>query len=86
MAHNFSSKELHERQVDLPESDDALLDKLSKPRTSHEQDDARAEEIGEIIAKTTTESLENEVGKIFEVYVDGESDEHEYLLSARKTI
>lgn len=44
MAHNFSSKELHERQVDLPESDDALLDKLSKPRTSHEQDDARAEE------------------------------------------
>lgn len=51
-----------------------------------EQDiiDARAEEIGEIIAKTTQESLEQEVGKTFEVYVDGESDEHEYLLSARK--
>jgi len=48
--------------------------------------DARAEEIGEIIAQTTQESLEKEVGKIFEVYVDGESDEHEYLLSARKTI
>ena len=48
--------------------------------------DERAEEIGEIITQTTQESLENEVGKIFEVYVDGESDEHEYLLSARKTI
>lgn len=48
--------------------------------------DVRAEEIGEIIAQTTQESLENEVGKIFEVYVDGESEEHEYLLSARKTL
>ena len=48
--------------------------------------DARAQEIGEIIAQTTQESLENEVGKTFEVYVDGESEEHEYLLSARKTL
>ncbi|BAK72225.1 30S ribosomal protein S12 methylthiotransferase RimO [Arcobacter sp. L] len=48
--------------------------------------DERAEVLGEIISKTTQESLENEVGKIFEVYIDGESDEHEYLLSARKTI
>ena len=48
--------------------------------------DERAEILGEIIGQTTQESLENEVGKIFEVYVDGESDEHEYLLSARKTI
>ena len=48
--------------------------------------DARAEEIGEIIAQTTQKSLEAEIGKTFEVYVDGESEEHEYLLSARKTI
>jgi len=48
--------------------------------------DARAEEIGEIIAQTTQESLKAEVGKTFDVYVDGESDEHEYLLSARKVI
>jgi ribosomal protein S12 methylthiotransferase len=47
--------------------------------------DNRADEIGEIIAQTTQESLEAEVGKIFEVYIDGESDEHEFLLSARKT-
>ncbi|CAM3439115.1 30S ribosomal protein S12 methylthiotransferase RimO [Arcobacter aquimarinus] len=59
---------------------------LSKDLIEQEIIDARAEEIGEIIALTTQESLENEVGKIFEVYVDGESDEHEYLLSARKTI
>ena len=36
--------------------------------------------------KTTIKSLENDIGKTFEVYIDGESDEHEYLLSARKTI
>lgn len=48
--------------------------------------DDRADEIGAIIANTTQESLEAEVGKTFDVYVDGESDEHEYLLSARKTI
>ena len=59
---------------------------LSKDMVDQEIIDARAEEIGEIIAQTTQESLENEVGKTFEVYVDGESDEHEYLLSARKTL
>lgn len=38
-------------------------------------------------SKTTQESLENwKLEKLFEVYVDGESDEHEYLLSARKTL
>ncbi|MCT7551584.1 30S ribosomal protein S12 methylthiotransferase RimO [Aliarcobacter butzleri] len=48
--------------------------------------DERAEILGEIISQTTQESLENEIGKTFEVYIDGESEEHEYLLSARKTI
>lgn len=47
--------------------------------------DQRANILGEIISRTTQESLENEIGKTFEVYIDGESDEHEYLLSARKT-
>ena len=59
---------------------------LSKELIEQEIIDERAEVIGEIIAQTTQESLENEVGKTFEVYVDGESDEHEYLLSARKTL
>lgn len=48
--------------------------------------DKRAEILGEIITKTTQESLQKEIGKTFEVYIDGQSDEHEYLLSARKTI
>jgi len=53
-----------------------------------EQDliDKRAEILGEIITKTTQKSLENEIGKTFEVYLDAQSNEHEYLLSARKTI
>ena len=48
--------------------------------------DDRADILGEIISQTTFESLQSEVGKVFEVYIDGESEEHEYLLSARKTI
>lgn len=59
---------------------------LSKELIDQETIDKRADEIGEIIAQTTQESLESEIGKIFEVYIDGESDEHEFLLSARKTI
>lgn len=58
----------------------------SKDKLQQNVIDKRAQELGEIITNTTFESLENEIGKEFEVYIDGESDEHEYLLSARKTI
>ena len=58
----------------------------SKDLIEQEIIDERAEIIGEIIAQTTQESLEAEVGQVFDVYVDGESDEHEYLLSARKVL
>lgn len=58
----------------------------SDAKVEQEIIDERADILGEIIAQTTQESLEKEVGQTFEVYVDGESDEHEYLLSARKTI
>ena len=46
--------------------------------------DERAGILGDIIQKTTIQSLQKEVGKTFEVVVEDESDEHEYLLSARK--
>ena len=46
--------------------------------------DQRAQILGDIITKTTKKSLENEIGKICEIVIDGESSEHEYLLSARK--
>ena len=46
--------------------------------------DQRAGILGDIISKTTQEKLESEIGQEFEVVVDGESSEHEYLLSARK--
>ena len=48
--------------------------------------DNRADILGDIISNTTNQNLENEVGKTFEVVVDGESSEHEYLLSARKLL
>ena len=46
--------------------------------------DERAGILGDIIKQTTMESLQKEIGKTFEVVIEGESDEHEYLLSARK--
>ncbi|MEA3370929.1 MAG: 30S ribosomal protein S12 methylthiotransferase RimO [Campylobacterota bacterium] len=46
----------------------------------------RAQILGDIVAEGTTKSLQAEVGREIELIIDGESDEHEYLLSARKTI
>ena len=48
--------------------------------------DQRADILGEIIQRKTEQSLEKEIGQEYDVYVDGESDEHEYLLSARKVL
>jgi len=45
--------------------------------------DQRADILGEIAEVNTQESLENMVGKTVTLVIDGESDEHEYLLSAR---
>jgi len=47
---------------------------------------SRAEILGAITDECMKKSLEAEVGKEIELIIDGESDEHEYLLSARKTI
>ena len=48
--------------------------------------DKRAEVLGEMIEATTQDSLEKEIGQTMQVYINGQSDEHEYLLSARKTL
>lgn len=56
----------------------------SSQKIDQEVIDERAEILGEIIAQTTQESLEAEIGKEIDIVVDGQSDEHEYLLSARK--
>ena len=45
--------------------------------------DERADILGEIAEASTLRSLENMLGKTLMLVVDGESDEHEYLLSAR---
>ena len=46
----------------------------------------RAEILGAITNEVMQKSLKAEVGKEIELVIDGESDEHEYLLSAKKTI
>ena len=48
--------------------------------------DQRAQVLGEIAEKSTLKSLEKMVGQTVTVVIDGESDEHEYLLSARPLI
>jgi MiaB/RimO family radical SAM methylthiotransferase len=50
---------------------------------SQETIDERANTLGEIAEANTLNSLENMVGQTVTVVIDGESDEHEYLLSAR---
>ena len=44
----------------------------------------RAQKLGEISAKVLTDSLESLIGKEIELIIDGESDEHEFLLSAKE--
>ncbi|MBU1658648.1 30S ribosomal protein S12 methylthiotransferase RimO [bacterium] len=46
----------------------------------------RAQILGDIASQCTQKSLENELGKEIELVIDGQSDEHEYLLSARKLL
>ncbi|MEA2099836.1 MAG: 30S ribosomal protein S12 methylthiotransferase RimO [Campylobacterota bacterium] len=46
----------------------------------------RAEILGSITNECMQKSLQAEVGTEIELVIDSESDEHEYLLSARKTI
>lgn len=45
--------------------------------------ETRAEVLGEIAEENTLASLQKMVGQTLTVVIDGESDEHEYLLSAR---
>ncbi len=48
--------------------------------------EARVEVLEEIANETTEASLEKMLGKIIQVILEGESDEHEYILSARPTL
>jgi len=55
-----------------------------KDKIAQETIDNRAEILGDIVSAITLAKLASQIGKEFEVVVDRESDEHEYLLSARK--
>ena len=46
----------------------------------------RAQILGDIASTCTTKSLKKEIGETIELIIDGPSEEHEYLLSARKII
>jgi len=46
--------------------------------------DGRAEILGAIIKESTLKSMEKDIGKTFAVVVEGVSEEHDLLLSARK--
>ncbi len=59
---------------------------FSLPQISQGIIDERADVLGEIAEKCTQISLKNMIGKSITVVIDGESDEHEYLLTARPLI
>ncbi len=46
----------------------------------------RAQILGDIVSECTKTSLRKDIGTTCELVIDGQSDEHEYLLSARKLI
>ncbi len=56
----------------------------SDNKISQEIIDQRAKILGDIIEQTTLQSLQNDIGKTFDIVIEGVSSEHEYLLSARK--
>ena len=58
----------------------------SEEKLPQELIDERAEILGAIITESEMLALKNEIGKEIKLIIDGESDEHEFLLSARKTI
>ena len=53
-------------------------------KVDQETIDERAEILGEIVSEITLAKLDKEIDSEIELVIDGESDEHEYLLSARK--
>ncbi|MEA1915158.1 MAG: 30S ribosomal protein S12 methylthiotransferase RimO [Campylobacterota bacterium] len=54
-----------------------------KDKIDQERIDQRAEVLGDIIEKVTQKKLKDLIGQTIEVVVDGQSSEHEYLLSSR---
>jgi len=64
-------------------SNEETTSAYSLEQISQETIDKRANILGDIAEDNTHESLENMVGQTVTIVIDGESDEHEYLLSAR---
>ncbi len=55
-------------------------------KISEQTKQERAQILGDIASQVTHKSLQAEVGKNIQLIIDGESEEHEYLLSAKKII
>lgn len=64
--------------------EDGTLSTTRVDKIDQEIVDKRAEILADIVYETTIKSLESNIGKAFEVFIDKESSEHEYLLSARR--
>jgi len=67
-------------------SNEETTSAYSLEQIDEETIDKRAQILGEIAENNTHASLEKMVGQTLIVVIDGESDEHEYLLSARPLI
>jgi len=80
---NFMEKFTFDRFNTFHYSNEETTTAFNMEQIPQETIDQRANILGEIAENSTLKSLENMVGKTIDLIIDGESDEHEYLLSAR---
>jgi len=80
---NFMEKFTFDRFNTFHYSNEESTTAFSMEQIAQETIDQRANRLGEIAEASTLNSLENMVGKTINLIIDGESDEHEYILSAR---
>lgn len=80
---NFVQSFGFERLSVFAYSNESTTKAYEMPQIEKEIITQRANELGELAAKSNVASLEALVGTTLEVVVEGESDEHEYILSAR---
>ena len=68
------------------DEDDTISNSMKNDKISDEVMSNRLDIIEEIVKEILEEKEKEQIGKIIDIVIDGESDEHEYLLSAKSTL
>jgi ribosomal protein S12 methylthiotransferase RimO len=68
------------------DEDDTVSNAMVDDKISDEVISKRLDIIEEVVNEVLLEKEQKQIGKIIDIVIDGESDEHEYLLSAKSTM